>query len=189
MCTTIRITIPPDIDAARVSEALARFTGYSAQPIGRYEIGRYEKDLLLSVEGHYGECQCGTSLGRSAAPQEPDKAAIERSVAKLQRRGWSEAKIRRWLDEQEKTHAKEERTFHVRTRPDTSDAAEANLWLPFLRHLLLTERVDHVGIHVDWRARNQHEVFREEIIDLANADAQLLLSMPSDTVHVFRAEP
>jgi hypothetical protein len=132
------------------------------------------------VENPQG-CQCCTSLGSVPAPDESNEAAADRSVSKLRRRGWSDARIRRWLDEKEKSHAKEERTFHVRVVRGT---AGADQWQWLLDQLLVKEGIDHVGLLLGW---NEPDFIAEEVVPLADATPELLLSMREGTLYVFRS--
>jgi hypothetical protein len=179
MCVTIWLTVPRDVEGARLADGLARFPGKSALPIGRYE-----NDTLFLIEGAYGACHCGTCLGKISARTNRDEAKIGRSLARFRREGWSETKIRRWLDEQEKTLAREERTFHVRAQHEP-DAAEAEYWLRVLRHLLLANEVQHVGLHVGSVPEYSWEDTRS--VRLTEADPELLMSMRDDTLYVFHA--
>jgi len=180
MCRTIYLTVPRDVDEARVNAGMRRFLSDWAVPIGTVGIGRYQNDLLLSVENPQG-CQCSTWLGSVSAPDEPNQAAVDRSVAKLRGRGWSEARIRRWLDEKEKSRSKEERIFYGRVGGGTP---VADPWQLLLDQLLVNEGIDHVGLLLGW---NEPLPLDQEDIPLADVTPELLFSMREDTLYVFRS--
>jgi hypothetical protein len=185
MCTTIWLTVPPEVrptpDVTPLSDALERFTGDSARLVGRYG-----NDLLFSVDASGGRCQCGTALGSARRPDEQDERALNRKVDKLRQRGWSEARIGRWLDERGKTHAKEERIYHVRA--EGPDAPGVDHWVLLLRHLVLAARLDRVGLNVSWGEPDWSEV-TEKFVHVDELEPKLLRSLEHDTLYVTCSPP
>ena len=135
MCTYIAVMIGPDADAARL-----RFLA-SEHGLGWEEM--HNRSLLAQAPGSKwfltsgAGCNCGTRL----VSADPSSAVEDRSakVLSLRRRGWSEPKIARWLEE--KT-SMELRRQHARERVP----GEADVWLSFLRAAVVSSLARRVGI-------------------------------------------
>ncbi len=94
--------------------------------------------LLLTTAGH---CDCGTALGglaRDPALPERRRRSDERKEAALRRRGWSEARIRRWR--------------HQREIPGSGLRLQVGLieWERLLNDLLSQPRTPTVGLLLHW---------------------------------------
>lgn len=147
---------------------------------------------LLTTRGH---CDCGTALGilRQERRSRPDEDEIDevlaRESAKLRKKGWSAARIQRWLESKWTIHERSERQAGQRVeshwRPD------ADRWLTFLREALRSGAASRAGILVHWYDGTiEHERFpllnRLEL-DVAPVATDDLLEMKSDTLYEFRA--
>jgi len=85
-----------------------------------------------------GRCDCGTVIG--SVLRAPSSAQVDaRDLAKLRKKGWSEARIGRWVAEKDKARAKLER---IGPRPGAEEAASAIV--EALRTALTV--VDYVGL-------------------------------------------
>jgi hypothetical protein len=91
-------------------------------------------------------CDCGTALGIAANTErsaERKHERIEHKLDRFRRRGWSHARIERWLAQVE---ADQDRHAKVKADDAADDARE---WRDWLRRALEEVRVEHVGLLVD----------------------------------------
>jgi hypothetical protein len=107
MCHFITLVVPTTDDAA-VRALMARH-GRAADPIQNPSVAR----VLEPGERQYlttpGHCDCGTVLARRHERSSKDLADdLAKEAAKLKRKGWSEAKIARALDDRRKAADKPE---------------------------------------------------------------------------------
>lgn len=115
---------------------------------------RFADGATLRELAPWAHCWCGHRLGRLGnAPRGRTEREQQREIAKLQKKGWGEAKIRRWVEQREKNdvlaasryaHAFE----RAATRPDDE-------WAIFIRQTLERGLATRIGIvhHNDF---NQH---------------------------------
>jgi len=88
----------------------------------------------LTTAGHR---DCGTAL----APTVIDRAGKRtEQAAKLAKKGWSEAKIDRWLSDRVKADERADERRHANT------ADSVNLWSRIISDLLATPGVQHAGL-------------------------------------------
>ena len=84
-----------------------------------------------------GHRDCGTAL----APTVIDRAGKRtEQAAKLAKKGWSEAKIDRWLSDRVKADERADERRHANT------ADSVNLWSRIISDLLATPGVQHAGL-------------------------------------------
>ena len=135
MCYYIALVVRGS-DAATIDGVLRRH-GRQAKPISNASIGGAlvpgEAQFLTTV----GHCDCGTAL----APTVIDRAGKRtEQVAKLAKKGWSQAKIDRWLSDRVKADDRADERRHANT-PDSVD-----LWSRIIADLLATPGVQHAGL-------------------------------------------
>ncbi len=105
MCRYISADLPGSADLSALAGVLARHgraLKLQRNPALEAQL-RPGEQLLLTTAGH---CDCGTALGaleRNAAGLERRRRSLDRKEVTLRRRGWSEARIRRWRNQQQ-TH-------------------------------------------------------------------------------------
>jgi hypothetical protein len=108
--------------------------------------------LLLPSERYYfttrNSCDCGTSLGRrrwaeSLVPVH--EARIERELLKHRKRGWTETRIQRWL-EQLRVHEDRHREQFTGPRPESGTGSEIDRWIEFVTGVVKGQFADWVGV-------------------------------------------
>ena len=116
MCHFVTLIVPTD-DADAVGAIMKRH-GRAADPIDNPSIRKVLKvgeRQFLTTSGH---CDCGTVL----APRHETAASFEEKLAKhaarLKRKGWSEAKIARTIEDRRRADA----------RPDGGDCDSLEMW-------------------------------------------------------------
>ncbi len=147
--------------------------------------------------GHYvratqSVCDCGTPLGslsakhnsKSLAEGENAHAA---SVAKLKKKGWSQAKIDRWLGEKETAS---ERTSLQRAN---SSGADLKSWCEFILAYLKASEGEALGILLHWYhgSLDNEKISIQSIerIPLTEELEKNLLSMREDVLYLFSIAP
>ncbi len=146
MCTFISITLPKSakIDACRAVFAEHRLAMDAMETNGRPK-------GVLSTENYYftcnGHCDCGTRLGSTyRAIKSQSNVSEETIVDDLRKKGWSEAKIQRRLDDLNKTKAKEERAMEALSEHWGN---ELESWIRLIQQLFSQKLASYVGITVN----------------------------------------
>jgi hypothetical protein len=185
MCHYITATLPQNADVSAVSSVFEKFKlGFeiihnphikSRLPVG---------ELYVLTTRSY--CDCGTVLGSSARPPTSDAVTFERDLRSFRKQGWSEAKIRRWLDEKQKAQEKEERKAHQQAEGGKSEASE---WVDFLTSVLKSGGANRIGLLLHWY---QSGVDNERIklqsittLPITEATPELLMAMQEDVLYNF----
>lgn len=135
MCYYIALVVRGS-DPASIDQVL-RKNGRKAKPLANPSIASAlepgEAQFLTTV----GHCDCGTTL----APATVDRASKRsQQAAKLAKKGWSQAKIDRWLSDRVKADDRADERRHANT-PDS-----VGLWSRVISDLLATPGVQHAGL-------------------------------------------
>lgn len=139
--------------------------------------------VLMDGERHFfapaGHCDCGTVLAQpqESEPRGNSDAKLQREIAKLVRKGWTDAKIERWLKQKEDAEA--------RPKPNRStDSIEH--WQAVLSDLSTQPEVSSVGYLVHFYSGDQ----RTELFSVSRKQSsmdEVLMSLgnaPEDTLMV-----
>jgi hypothetical protein len=135
MCYYIALVVRGS-DAATIDQVLRKH-GRKAKPLANRSIASAlepgEEQFLTTV----GHCDCGTAL----APATVDHASKRTQQAdKLSKKGWSQAKIERWLSDREKAGERAEERRHANT-PDSIE-----LWSRIISDLMSAPGVQQAGL-------------------------------------------
>ncbi len=126
-----------------------------------------------------GHCDCGTILGQRAEDDRND-AETERieEAARLRQRGWSGAKVERWLEDKARAD----------NRPRRAGPDSLELWASVLRELLDVERLPQAGLFVHaYRGTLSVEQFDAVRREVAYDDLEAgLAEMGEDELMVVR---
>jgi hypothetical protein len=183
MCYFITAILSPNAEVAAV-EQIAKSYDRRWEEITENGL----KPRLRSGERYYftsRSCDCSTGVGRLAPDPDYQEPDYSRQVARFRKKGWSEAKIRRWLDEKLAQRATEE---DVVSRPPD----DIIKWRAFIDEVLTSESADYIGLLLHWydglieseaivlgkRHWNRHSQLSEEYLLRAEADA----------LHIFRRD-
>lgn len=123
-------------DASAIDRVL-RNHGRQAKPLDNLSIASAlepgEAQFLTTV----GHCDCGTAL----APATEDRASKRtQQAAKLAKKGWSQAKIERWLVDRERADERADERRHANT-PDSVE-----LWSSIIGELLSVPGIQQAGL-------------------------------------------
>jgi hypothetical protein len=184
MCHFITATVPHNADLKQVRAVIATHKhGFQqlANPHLQPQLPPDDQYLGLTRK----MCDCGTVLG--CLSQSEGKAVPEaREREKLRRKGWSPARIERWVAERERAGEKRARD---RGQAQEQRMAEAQGWIDFLRALLSTKGVAHVGLLLHWyRSAPEDERFAiqwTEKIRVDEATAEGLMRIEEDVLYLF----
>jgi hypothetical protein len=117
MCYYITATLPASADLKRL-RAVGQKHSIALHPMSNaslhHQLPAGECQFLTSS----GHCACGTVLGsrrQERRRKENEKDAVLRKIAKLRKEGWTEVKIRRWLDQHDKVETRNERVITEHT--------------------------------------------------------------------------
>ncbi len=92
-------------------------------------------------------CDCDTPLGSQRANRKDPRHNIERKLKQFRNKGWSETKIKRWLEQQDETRAKNERSLQDQMALVMSDIES---WIAFLRAMVTSGGTSYVGLLLHW---------------------------------------
>jgi hypothetical protein len=171
MCTYIMVVVPSGTDEEKAREVFKRhglrFNVFKDSPPA------VRKDMCATTCKH---CDCGTALGneRAALMASPDPEA---EIPKLRKKGWSQAKIQRWLEDKAR-------------RPDRRverNELELAQWMALIPDVLESDVVNRIGVFVHfYNERFGADIIRrKERIPLDRLSPDLLVSMADDTLYEF----
>jgi hypothetical protein len=179
MCHFITL-IAPQADAAAV-KSMAERHGRAAEPIDNPSIRKVLREGDRQYVTARGNCDCGTVLG--AKHQEPEalEDKLEKHSARLRRKGWSEAKIARAIDDR--------RRAEERPRPERGHTDSIELWTSLLTDLRDELKLPYAGLLVHFYSgaidTEEFKAIRREV-DKGTAWPDALALMAEDEVTLFR---
>lgn len=132
-----------------------------------------------------GQCDCGTMLGcmqRLGVPASRDKDA---ESARLKRRGWSDAKVARWLADKDKAVER-----NVANRADfcQNHLNDNDHWVELLRAVLTAQATPYIGLLLHWYSgplTGRIRLAAREVVDKPDSWPQALANMREDVVYLF----
>jgi hypothetical protein len=170
MCEFITLIAPSD-DAEALRRVMRRH-GRMAQPIANASVARVlipgERQYLTAAQG----CDCGTVL--IAREADDPEAALAHEAAKLARKGWSQARIARAMDNRRKVAA---------ARPPAAGPDTLELWRAVLADLRRDLRLPYAGLLV----RSYRGDLASEAFEATRAEAAKVGPLEPDCVTIFRA--
>jgi hypothetical protein len=173
MCQYILATFPVDADLAALERVfVAHKRGWEVLTNPHLARQLPARDVqVLTTAGH---CDCGSGLGS----QPPAVDDPERQVPKLRKKGWGEAKIRRWLDERKGAAARNERINATRGRPVRAD------WCAIIEAALAHTSRFGLFVH-EYRSgvANERVDVRRESVPRSALDEDWLDSVEEDVVY------
>lgn len=181
MCHYVTATIPNSADSDAIAAVFeAHGLGFSLVENRHVQPQLHKGDRYVLTTR--GSCDCGTPIGsrRTVGRDEPHA----RELAKLRKRGWSEAKIRRWLEQKRETRERSERQADAAARSRTPEAAE---WVALLADVL--GHAARVGLLLHWYRGgidSERITLEREVVPRVELTAERLLSMREDVIYEFQ---
>ena len=182
MCHFITATLPKTADHAAL-DAVARKFGRQFQPLTSPAVTAQLPSGLAYFLTTLAHCDCGTALGsaRQAETRAPDWSAEE---TKLQKKGWSPAKVARALAQrQDKVALKQEAS-------EKADHAQAASLEAFVSGVLRSGLTPELGLLLhSYRGPLDEEfsILRQAQVAPDARLAEVLPSAEEDVLYLFRA--
>lgn len=181
MCHLVTMVLPPEAQFARVEPVLARYhRGFEIVE------NRHLARILEPGEIYFcpspKHCDCGTALG--SMRQVSDTQDLTGEIKKRKRKGWGEAKITRWLEQQEKNR----QAKTGQTLKQNGAAGEPDDWLDIVRELRAEARLPYVGIMLHFYSgplSERIDATRVETPFEETGAATLLYHMDEDVVYIL----
>jgi hypothetical protein len=134
---------------------------------------------------HCKYCDCGTQLGMLTREQSPDLMMIEkRDIEKLQRKGWSENKIKRWIADREKSIEKDKARYEKLINGHHADVYN---WLLYFNKVLSESQMTHIGLLLHWYKGATHseriKIKDRRKILMTELTEEVLLKMEEDVIY------
>ena len=177
MCHFITLVVPTH-DAVAVQTVMERH-GRAARPTDNPSIRkvlRDEEHQYLSTRGH---CDCGTVLARYQETPESFEDKLAKEAARMKRKGWSNTKIARALEDQRKADAK----------PIRGGLDSLELWSTILLDLRNELKLPYAGLFIRFYSGEiDTETFtasRREVLT-GWPWQEALASLKEDEVTIFR---
>ena len=131
-------------------------------------------------------CDCGSALGSLGGRDRDESGGHEHELKKLRRKGWSEAKILRWLEQKELTKEKHAREDEARAGSYTP---VAQYWVDFISAVLNSGCTDRLGILLHFYRMDVEDervkLLGSERVKLEELTPRLLMEMEYDVVYEF----
>lgn len=174
MCQFLTAVLPSGTDLDRAARSLAP-AGMTCQRLDNPNVVGLEPGEVwaLATAGH---CDCGTPIGRGARRDRFDVTGDD--LRKLRRKGWSDAKIERWLAEKEKARGKVDR------------ATPGHLLVPIVEALKATAPIGLV-LHT-YRGRLTEEpitIASRRVVDTMDLVPEDLRDLAEDTLLYVQLGP
>lgn len=186
MCTVVLVVLPENADAERVASAAEELRPRLREvsnPHLAAQLGSGERVFTTTGAG----CDCGTELG--SAREDADALAVvsERDITKKRRKGWSDARIARWVEDRERGAATRERSR--RHAAEHGLTREAAMWMAWLRALADERVLPWMGVLIH-EFRGALDTERWELATtsehaIADSDEVTLRTLAYDRVHRF----
>lgn len=136
MCHFITLVVPTnDIDALR---AVMERHGRAADPIDNPSIRKVLREGERQFVTTRGHCDCGTVLAPRHESAEDFEEKLAKDASRMKRKGWSEAKIARAIEDRRKADA----------RPNGGGSDSLELWSAALRDLGDQLKLPYAGLLV-----------------------------------------
>ena len=132
-------------------------------------------------------CECGTSLGTLNGKKiKRTKSINELEVNNLKQKGWSEAKVQRFLNDKNKKAEKNNKDLKQRKLSAENEIQE---WLDFCKKIFETISINTFGILLHWykggTSNERITLNGRVLIDKSELTAKNLLEIEEDTLYVI----
>ena len=187
MCHYITATMSADGDE-NIVRRLAKNHLLKWEPLENPSL----KKLLLPGEGYFFTtrrmCDCGTTIGSAANDHSlPIRTDFSREIKKHRKKGWSEAKIDRWLQQRKSDQQRKQAEAEAR---QLEPGPEVRLWIEFVNLVVRESHASHIGLLLHWYSGGlSTENLRTDTrkwVGLKDLDQDYLLGAEEDVLHSFR---
>ena len=192
MCTEVFVVIHSDAITTVERKLIEWQLGSGLEPRGRRVVAP-DEELLYVIP--WGQCHCGTALGaigllvyetqiesRHGEPRQP--RGEDSALRRKKRRGWSEARIARSLEEERRRVARKEDDLEQRARL-VHDDDPAQGWVPLIREVLAERTTARVGLVVSTGGPGPLE--RGSSLAASELNGRWLAEMRNDSLYTVTA--
>jgi hypothetical protein len=182
VCYFITTTLPAgsNIEAAA---SIARQYGRIWEPLNNpFIIPQLEpgEEHFTTTSSH---CDCGTQIGLRTRPAAGrNERAAERKISRLRHKGWSNAKIERWLSEKRATEKKRKKRAS-----EVSGVTLIGAWEDLLRTLIAQLQISYVGLLLHWYSgglqSERINILRRVSVPVSNLNPTFLLEIEEDVLY------
>ncbi len=180
MCHFIYLVLPKTANVAAVRGIASQFDR-ALEPVDSHPMDSMLKPNEAMFRTTKGMCDCGTCLGRAAMDQSGERD-FHQDVQKLKKRGWSSAKIDRWLT------AKSTSDRRTQDQKTGKHLADTERWLALLRTCLDQGGSKSIGVLLAWEGGATPSVPKADRAarsSLAAMTAQTLMHLKENCIHEF----
>jgi hypothetical protein len=185
MCLYITATLPRDAKldcVAPIFETYKLSFGTIPNPYVLKQLPPGEVYLSTTTS----HCDCGSALGSLGRRERDEPESYEHELKKLKRKGWSEAKIGRWVGQKGQTREKHAREDEARARSNTP---VAQYWVDFISAVLNSKCTGKVGILLHFYHMGVEgeriKIVRNERVKREELTPRLLMEMEYDVLYEF----
>jgi hypothetical protein len=177
MCHYINIVLPTDVKLDRVKSLLTKH-GLGCRPFqNNFILQQIPKGGQL-VNTTANQCDCGSVIASASHPSSRD--ILPNDIERLKRKGWSETKIKNWIENKTKTNTQKERD------------KERDQWTKFLEEAVMENKIGKVGLYIHWydsTMEDEEIVFNSrERVSLTALKGDMLDKLSYDTLYEFIVE-
>ncbi len=145
---------------------------------------KYGESYILK---HSKYCDCGTPLGMLNQKNAKQAEGVKDSeIEKLKQKGWSEAKIQRFLNDKNKRVEQKAKKLEPRKSSAESGVQE---WVGFCKKLFETTSIKTFGILLHWYSglveSERIKLNGRHLIDKSNLTTKNLLEIEEDTLYII----
>lgn len=185
MCYFVTATLPYNVKV----ESVASF--FESHKLGFKLISNPHVSTQIEPGDLYvlttsGYCDCDTALGSLNARDNYGSVSYERELKNFRKRGWSEAKIQRWLEEKQQM---KDRLLREGQRRAEASAADATLWVDFIAGLLRFGYAPRIGLLLHMYGGNvsaeRINLLSREKVRLKELNPERLMKMKEDVLYEF----
>jgi hypothetical protein len=153
MCHFITATMAPNGDESAVRR-LAKESLLKWEPLDNPSVIKQLHPGELYFLTTRGMCDCGTRIGvriRTDVTLPDSDPDFSRETKKLRKKGWSENKIDRWIEQTRSYSARKHAESEARL---SGPHSEVDRWIQFVSAVLEGSHADWIGILVHWYGGN-----------------------------------
>jgi len=181
MCYYITAALPPDSNVDTVRK-IAASHHLRWEPVSNSTVLRQLGKGYSYYYTTWGMCDCSTELGCHLRLEQGDKKVDpEKKIKKFRKEGWSEAKIARWLSDQEAVTSR--RQLH-REAQKKIEGPEVKRWIEFAGEVLTGRQAKSLGVLLHFYSGSidsERIHFAEhKHIELAALTKDVLYTLPDD---------
>ena len=185
MCHFITAVLPT-AEPPPLLRALVERSGLLFEPLHNPHVA----GQLDAGEGYFRAtdcmCDCGTGLGSAEATESRFESRLR--AIRRKKKGWSEARLRRWVEQQETNRRSAERKAAARASTPTAEQ-----WAGFLTEAIDLGEATYVGLLLHWYDGSPENeaipALRRERISISPTLGQHLAEMSEDVLYVIGMPP